>query len=282
MDGYTLGLYEKSMPGSLSLPEKLAAAREAGYDCLEISIDETDEKLARLDWGEEERLRLVESAARAGCPVATMCLSAHRRYPLGSEDPETAGRGMEIFEGAVLLAEAVGVRLIQLAGYDEYYRESNARTRENFLRNLRRAVHFAAAHKVQLGFETMETPFMDTCEKAMRYVAQIGSPYLSVYPDIGNMTNAAKLYRTDVLDDLASAGGHIAAMHLKETRPGVYREVPYGTGHVDFPGAVRRALDLGVRAFTAEFWYTGEPDWKARLLENNRFLRRQFERCGDC
>lgn len=63
MDGYTLGLYEKSMPGSLSLPEKLAAAREAGYDCLEISIDETDEKLARLDWGEEERLRLVESAA---------------------------------------------------------------------------------------------------------------------------------------------------------------------------------------------------------------------------
>ena len=76
--------------------------------------------------------------------------------------------------------------------------------------------------------------------------------------------------------------GHIAAMHLKETRPGVYREVPYGTGHVDFPGAVRRALDLGVRAFTAEFWYTGEPDWKARLLENNRFLRRQFERCGDC
>ena len=84
MDGYTLGLYEKSMPGSLSLPEKLAAAREAGYDCLEISIDETDEKLARLDWGEEERLRLVESAARAGCPVATMCLSAHRRYPLGS------------------------------------------------------------------------------------------------------------------------------------------------------------------------------------------------------
>lgn len=79
MGGYTLGLYEKSMPGSLSFPEKLEAARLAGYDCLEISIDESDEKLARLDWGDEERLRLAESAARLRCPIATMCLSAHRR-----------------------------------------------------------------------------------------------------------------------------------------------------------------------------------------------------------
>ena len=44
-----------------------------------------------------------------------------------------------------------------------------------------------------LGFETMETPFMDTVEKSMEYVNKINSPYLGVYPDIGNLKNASLL-----------------------------------------------------------------------------------------
>ena len=52
---YCLGLYEKAMPGNLTMAEKLTAAREAGYDYLEMSVDETDEKLARLNMSREER-----------------------------------------------------------------------------------------------------------------------------------------------------------------------------------------------------------------------------------
>ena len=44
---YTLGLYEKAMPKDLSWKEKMLAAKGAGFDFIEISIDETDEKLAR-------------------------------------------------------------------------------------------------------------------------------------------------------------------------------------------------------------------------------------------
>ena len=47
----------------------------------------------------------------------------------------------------------------------------------------------AAEKGIVLGFETMETPFMDTVEKAMRYVNLVSSPYLGVYPDIGNLKN---------------------------------------------------------------------------------------------
>ena len=46
---YHLGMYEKSMPKELSWKEKLGFAKEFGFDWLEISIDETDEKLSRLD-----------------------------------------------------------------------------------------------------------------------------------------------------------------------------------------------------------------------------------------
>ena len=46
---YTLGLYEKALPAVLSWKEKLEFAKEAGFDFFEISIDETEEKLSRLD-----------------------------------------------------------------------------------------------------------------------------------------------------------------------------------------------------------------------------------------
>ena len=75
---------------------------------------------------------------------------------------------------------------------------------------------------ILMGFETMETEFMNTVGKSMKYVDIINSPYLGVYPDSGNLTNAAKLYGTDVLEDLESGRGHIVALHLKETIPGAH------------------------------------------------------------
>ena len=68
---YTLGLYEKSMPSQLGWKEKLEAAKGAGFDFVEISIDETEEKLGRLDMSEEERLRLVSLMKEVGLPIRT-------------------------------------------------------------------------------------------------------------------------------------------------------------------------------------------------------------------
>jgi len=264
---YSLGLYEKSMPKELSWREKLTAAKEAGFDFVEISIDETDEKLARLDMSQTERAELNSLTAELGMPVRTMCLSGHRKYPLGSSDPETEARSLEIMEKAVKLAEDLGIRIIQLAGYDVYYEESDLETKRRFMKNLKKSVEMAERAGVILGFETMETEFMNTVEKAMKYVTLVDSPYLNVYPDIGNLTNAACTYKNDVLEDLRLGQGHLAAMHLKETVPGVFREVPFGTGHVNFDQAVDTAWNMGVRRYVTEFWYVGSPEWKKDLIE---------------
>ena len=80
----------------------------------------------------------------------------------------------------------------------------------------------AAAKGIVLGFETMETPFMNTVQKSMKYVNLVDSLYLNVYPDLGNITNAAKAEGGDVLKDLETGRGRLAAMHLKETVPGKF------------------------------------------------------------
>ena len=262
---FTLGVYEKSMPSTLSWKEKLTAAKEAGFDFVEISIYETEEKLKRLDMSKQERLDLVRTMVEVGIPIRTMCLSGHRKYPIGSNDPKVCARGMEIMAKAIQLADDLGIRIIQIAGYDVYYEESSLETKKRFLNNLRKSVNMAQKAGVLLGFETMETEFMNTVEKAMKYVTLVDSSYLNVYPDIGNITNAAIEYKSDVLEDLYIGKGHIVAMHLKETMPGKFREIPFGTGHVNFRAAIEMAWSLGVRKFVTEFWYTGNTEWKKDL-----------------
>jgi L-ribulose-5-phosphate 3-epimerase len=102
----------------------------------------------------------------------------------------------------------------------------------------------------------------------MEYVNLCSSSYLQVYPDLGNITNAAVSSHGDVSADLETGRGALVAMHLKETRPGVFREVPYGEGHVDFEAGIRKAWELGVRRFVTEFWYTGQEKWQNEIAEN--------------
>ena len=75
------------------------------------------------------------------------------------------------------------------------------------------------------------------------------------------------------MQDLETGRGHIVAVHLKETVPGKYREIPFGTGHVDFAAIASEAWELGVRRFVAEFWYLGEANWQKQLQQANDFLR---------
>lgn len=274
---YTLGLYEKSMPSALNWKEKLIAAREAGFDFVEISIDETDEKLARLDMSQEERIQLLQIMKETKMPIRTMCLSGHRKYPLGSSDPITCKRSMEIMEKAIQLADDLGIRIIQLAGYDVYYEESTSETVARFAENLKKATMLAARAGVILGFETMETEFMNSVKKAMDYVQLINSSYLNVYPDMGNITNAAVENQTDVLEDIKLGVGHTVAAHLKETVPGKFREIPFGTGHVDFTAVIHAAWEIGVRKYVTEFWYVGNPEWKKELKEVHEMMSKLLD-----
>lgn len=281
---YLLGMYEKAVPSELTWIERLEVARESGFDYVEMSVDESDARLARLEWTPEERREVVRAVESTGVPVRSMCLSGHRKYPLGASDPAVAARSLEIMQKACELACDLGIRTIQLAGYDVYYEEGTDETRKRFEENLARAVEMAAREGVLMGFETMETPFMDTVEKAMHYVDLIDSPYLGVYPDLGNLTNASFLYGKSVYDDVATGRGHIVAAHCKETVAGKYREIPFGTGTTDYDGGLDELVSQGVRRYVAEFWYVGSDAWCDEAAQAASYVRGKidaaFERAG--
>ncbi len=66
----------------ISRPERLVLAKSCGFDFVEMSVDETDERLSRLDWSTAQRTSLVAAMIETGVGIPSMCLSAHRRFPL--------------------------------------------------------------------------------------------------------------------------------------------------------------------------------------------------------
>ena len=276
---YSLGLYEKAIPVGFDFPRMFEITRQYGFDRLEISVDETDWRRERLDWDASRQRELGQVSRAMGTPLLTMCLSGHRKFPFGSHDPAVREKSLEIMEKAVRFADNAGISIIQLAGYDVYYEDGDADTEKWFRENLAKATDMAARAGVVLAFETMETPFMDTVEKAMKYVDLIGSPWLGVYPDIGNLKNAAVLYGGDVAADMMLGKGHTFAVHLKETKPGLYRDMNFGdpTGHTEYAPCIEASLEMGVRIFTGEFWYQKGQDWEKTIKDAGVFLRARIE-----
>ena len=274
MKKYEIGLYEKAMRNTLTWKEKLQCAKECGYDYLEISIDATEEKINRIYMDTEEKREIMEAIFDTGIPIGSMSVSALTKYALGDPDQAVRDRGMEIAEKSIQLSSALGVRTVMIPGYDIYYGESTIETKRYFLENIRKIAEIAEREGILVGFETMENNFMNTTGKAVQYVNMVDSAYLKIYPAAGNITNAAVANRHDVCEDLSLGKGKLIALHLKETKPDVYREVPFLTGHVEFERIINTAWKLGVRRYVTELWDVGQPQWKEDICFANRSMKR--------
>lgn len=283
MKRHPLGIYEKALPPGLSWPERLAIAKACGFDFVEMSVDETDSRLARLDWTREERLDFVRATLESGIRVPTMCLSGHRRFPFGSHDPAITAQARLIMEKAIGLAQDVRIRTIQLAGYDVYYEEHDEGTKARFEEGLRWAVERAAAAQVMLAVEIMDTPFINSISKWQAWEEKMKSPWFTVYPDIGNLT----AWGNDVSREIRAGISRIAAIHLKDTlpvtenSPGQFRDVPFGEGCVDFVGFFRLLREEDYKGtFLIEMWTEKAEEPVAELIKARRWIEARMREAG--
>ncbi|MGZ9223853.1 MAG: L-ribulose-5-phosphate 3-epimerase [Anaerolineales bacterium] len=266
-----VGLYEKALPASLCWEERLVTAGQAGYDFLEISIDESDERLGRLDWPASERAELRRSIANSGVKIMTMCLSGHRKYPLGSHTPEIRQQGQAILHKAIEFAGDIGLRVVQVMAYDVFYETSDEETRVNFLEGLERGTRWAAQSGVMLGLENLDTPFVDSLSKGLTIIREIDSPWLRLYPDMGNL--AAAGYHPP--DEVLLAKGQLLGIHIKDALPKIIRGVPFGAGIVPFKETFRALVQMGFWGLIGvEMWGNmhADQDPVACVADARRFI----------
>jgi L-ribulose-5-phosphate 3-epimerase len=271
------GVYEKALPPDLDWPRRLAAAARAGYDFVEISLDESDERVARLDWSRGQRQEMRRVLADAPATIDSMCLSAHRKYALGSASGPQRQRALDIMRKAIDFSAELGIRVVQVAGYDVHYEPSTERTRALYLESILQSAQWARRSCVMLGLENVECPVVDSVEKGMTFVRAADTPWFQMYPDVGNLTAMQK----DVTSEIRAGAGHIVGVHLKDTRVGEYRRVPFGQGLVDFTAAFRTLRDIDFRgSFMEEMWNEAAEDPVAVVTEARRWLLERLTEAG--
>lgn len=236
-----VGIYEKALPKDLSWEERLDTAASAGYDFVEISIDESEERLARLYWSPAERVNLRNAINNTGVQVLTMGVSGLRKFPLGSASSVTREKAVDIFIRAIELASDIGVKIIQVIGYDVFYEASDESTKKWFIEGLRKGSQRASEIGVMLGLENADVESVNSVKKVMDFVRAVNSPWFNVYPDMGNLVASGK----DPVSQLRLAEGHIVAIHVKDALPGEYRGVNFGDGDVPFNSVFRTLSDIG-------------------------------------
>lgn len=279
---HQVGIYEKAFETKISWNERLDRAARLGFDYVEISIDETDERLNRLDWSKSEKKRLLDTIWDSGVDIRSMCLSGHRRFPFGSADSDIRKKAYDIMEKAINFAGEMGIRVIQLAGYDVYYEPSTEDSVKLFAQGMQWAAEYAARAQVMLAMEIMDTPFMNSITKHLEYERMINSPWYRVYLDLGNLSAWSEHNPTK---EIEKGIGSIVGIHVKDTIPpsgtfeGQFKCVPFGQGCVNFAARFCQLEKLGYTGpYMIEMWHQNGTDDMGEIAKVAKWLNEQYER----
>ena len=109
----------------------------------------------------------------------------------------------------------------------------------------------------------MDDPFINSISKFLAIKSQIPSPYLQVYPDLGNLSAWPE---NDVGHELEKGISEISQIHLKDTLAvtsdfeGKFKNVKFGEGCVDFMGCLKTLKRLNYSgSFVMEMWSETSP-----------------------
>jgi hexulose-6-phosphate isomerase len=184
---------------------------------------------------------------------------------------------------AVEFASYLGIRVIQMAGYDVYYEEHGDDTRLNFIEGLKKSAAIAEKHQVMLGIEIMDTSFLNSIQKYMVYDKEVASPWLGVYPDIGNLS----AWNNNVEQELELGRTRMVGVHVKETLKvtdslaGKFRDVPFGAGTVDFVGAFQKLKALNYTGpLLIEMWGDNIDNPMEEITRSRQFVLEKMRAGG--
>lgn len=277
MRGVELGVYEKALKWTGSWDGMFEQVAEAGFSFVDLSIDETAEREARLGWSSEQRAVVRAASERSGVRIGGLCLSIHRRVAPGSADPALRERARQVLVQGIDLCADLNIPVLQLAGYFAYYEDPHPQSRQWYIDCLRYGTDYAARRGVLLGIENVDGTDIVSISTAMEIVDEINSPWLQLYPDIGNLAEQGK----PITSELCRGAGHMLAIHAKDVRRGEPRRVPMGKGIVDWDEAFAELARQGWSGrLMIEMW-NDEADNSAELAAQARaFIADRLEVAG--
>jgi len=184
---------EKLTNGSnVSLKDCMELAKKAGFEAIELAVAEKGE--LSLDSSREGVKKIVQAAREVGIELSSLATGLFWDYSLSSSDDKVRDKAKRIVEKMLELAFYLGVDTVlvvpgavdiffkpeaEVVPYDVAYQRS--------LESLRECVPTAERYKVNIGVENVWNNFLLSPLEMRDFVDKLGSNYLGVYFDVGNI-----------------------------------------------------------------------------------------------
>lgn len=157
-------------------------------------------------------------------------------------------------------------------------------SRERFIEGLQDGVSLTSQLGEILSIEIMDDPFINSITKFYEIKKEIRSPYLQVYPDLGNLSAWPQ---NNPASELEKGIDNITSIHLKDTlsvtntSKGQFRDVSFGEGCVDFLGLLKTLKRLSYNGtFLIEMWSETNSEFKKEITQAKDFLYPKLMEAG--
>ena len=236
-----------------TLKEKMKLAKDAGFDGIELSLDETGE--VSLESTESDLLDVKAYAESIGLEISSVASGLYWTYNYTSANEENRNKAKAVTKKQLEVAHTLGCDTIlvvpgavevafdpgEVVEYDVAY----ARAQEA----LKELAPYAEELKVSIGVENVWNRFLLSPMEMAQFIDEIGSDYVGSYFDVGNV-----LYMGYPEHWIKILNKRIKKVHFKDFR----REAGNGNlaGFVDL-----LAGDVNYPAVMEEFKKIGYDGW---------------------
>ena len=249
--------------GSKDIGEFLSEAKAAGFEAVELCYGDTGE--LSMETGEAACRAVAEKAKDIGIEIGSVATGLFWKYSLTSDDPamrekakDVVRKGVQIaaWTGTDALLVVPGVVCSPISGeqvqYDVAWERSMAALKE--------LAPFAEELQVHIAVENVWNGFLLSPMETARFVDEIGSGYVGVYFDVGNVLNSGLPEHW-----IRVLGRRIRRIHLKDFKTSVGNLggfVDLLSGDVNWPEVMAALKETGYDGpLTAEvFPYRHHPE----------------------
>jgi L-ribulose-5-phosphate 3-epimerase len=180
------------LPGNVKFEDGLKMIKDAGFEAVEVNTTE-DGGILNLNCKEDEAKKVAEIIRKNGLEIASLLVGQFWKYPLSSPNPEIRKKGEELLEKGIKIAKYLGTDAIlvvpgvvaslsgegEIVSYDVAYKNSQE--------SIKKYVELAEKNNVYICVENVWNKFLLSPIEMKRFVEEIGSEYVKVYFDVGNI-----------------------------------------------------------------------------------------------
>ncbi|NMB13044.1 MAG: sugar phosphate isomerase/epimerase, partial [Firmicutes bacterium] len=211
------GINRWSLPADWSIRQCMEAAKKAGFEGIELALDETGELSLESDEHQVKAIR--QMAADMGLELKSLATGLFWKYPLTATDPKLQDKAKLVVVKALDVAKWLGADTVLVvpgvvsAPFATSERTSYADAWERALEGLRELAPEAEKRAVNIGIENVWNKFLLSPVEMREFIDSIDSEYVGAYFDVGNVL----LYGFPE-DWIRVLGSRIKKVHFKDFR----------------------------------------------------------------